>query len=153
VPRSTWGTSRVLSDFGYRTFTFCGVLSQALLLSVHNPTSRPLAPAAVLRQQNAGAQPPCCCLATARRRGLDSSLFARHYWGNPFRFLLLELLRCFNSLRIASGTYEFSARFCAMTHSGLPHSEISGSKPVCDSPEHIAAYHVLHRLSLPSHSS
>ena len=40
-----------------------------------------------------------------------------------------------------------------MTRDGLSHSEISGSKPVCDSPEHIAAYHVLHRLSLPSHSS
>ena len=34
---------------------------------------------------------------------------------------------------------------------GLPHSEISGSKPVCSSPELVAAYHVLHRLQKPRH--
>jgi hypothetical protein len=35
--------------------------------------------------------------------------------------------------------------------SGLPHSEIHGSKPVRGSPWLIAAYHVLHRLSAPRH--
>ena len=35
---------------------------------------------------------------------------------------------------------------------GLPHSEIPGSKPVCGSPELIAAYHVLHRHLAPRHS-
>src|SRR5437773_5209815 len=34
---------------------------------------------------------------------------------------------------------------------GLPHSEISGSKPVCGSPELIAAYHVLHQRRPPRH--
>jgi hypothetical protein len=34
----------------------------------------------------------------------------------------------------------------------LPHSEIPGSKPVCGSPELIAAYHVLHRHLSPRHS-
>jgi hypothetical protein len=34
---------------------------------------------------------------------------------------------------------------------GFPHSEISGSRPVSDSPELIAAVHVLHRLWLPRH--
>ena len=34
---------------------------------------------------------------------------------------------------------------------GFPHSEISGSKSVRDSPKLIAAYHVLHRLSVPRH--
>ncbi len=34
---------------------------------------------------------------------------------------------------------------------GFPHSEISGSKPVSDSPELIAAFHVLLRLWLPRH--
>ena len=38
-----------------------------------------------------------------------------------------------------------------MTPAGFPHSEISGSKLVCSSPELIAAYHVLHRLSAPRH--
>ena len=34
---------------------------------------------------------------------------------------------------------------------GFPHSEISGSKPVCGSPKLIAANHVLHRLLAPRH--
>jgi hypothetical protein len=34
---------------------------------------------------------------------------------------------------------------------GFPHSEISGSRIVCISPELIAAYHVLHRLHAPRH--
>ena len=34
---------------------------------------------------------------------------------------------------------------------GFPHSEISGSKPVCGSPKIIAACHVLHRLLAPRH--
>ena len=34
---------------------------------------------------------------------------------------------------------------------GLPHSEITGSKPVCSSPVLIAAYHVLLRLQKPRH--
>jgi hypothetical protein len=34
---------------------------------------------------------------------------------------------------------------------GLPHSEISGSKPVCGSPKLFAAYRVLLRLSAPRH--
>jgi hypothetical protein len=39
-----------------------------------------------------------------------------------------------------------------MNASGLPHSEIPGSKPVCGSPELFAAYHVLHRHLSPRHS-
>ena len=38
-----------------------------------------------------------------------------------------------------------------LQHAGLPHSEITGSKPVCSSPVLIAAYHVLHRLQKPRH--
>lgn len=36
--------------------------------------------------------------------------------------------------------------------SGLPHSEIVGSKGIRPSPTLIAAYHVLHRLLSPRHS-
>ena len=35
---------------------------------------------------------------------------------------------------------------------GFPHSEISGSKPICGSPKLIAACHVLRRLLMPRHS-
>ena len=34
---------------------------------------------------------------------------------------------------------------------GLPHSDISGSQFVCNSPELFAACHVLHRLLMPRH--
>ena len=38
-----------------------------------------------------------------------------------------------------------------MTGTGLPHSEIPGSKVVCTSPRLFAAYHVFHRLHVPRH--
>jgi hypothetical protein len=40
-----------------------------------------------------------------------------------------------------------------MTGAGFPHSDISGSKRVCRSPELFAAYRVLHHLMTPRHSS
>ena len=53
---------------------------------------------------------------------------------------------------LSSPTYGFSWRYSGMSLSGLPHSEILGSKPVCGSPKLFAAYHVLHRLLAPRHS-
>ena len=70
-------------------------------------------------------------------------------WGMPFRFLFLRILRWFTSpgsLLIPCGI-----RCFAIKRSRFPYSEIPGSKSVCDSPRHIAAYHVLHRLFVPSH--
>ena len=40
----------------------------------------------------------------------------------------------------------FPCGILSLQLSGLPHSEISGSKVVCTYPKLIAAYHVLHRL-------
>ena len=37
------------------------------------------------------------------------------------------------------------------SRAGFPHSEISGSKPICGSPKLIAACHVLRRLLMPRH--
>src|SRR5512139_969117 len=53
---------------------------------------------------------------------------------------------------LPSPAYGFSRGYPGITRGGLPHSEISGSKPVCGSPKLIAAYHVLHRLLAPRHS-
>src|SRR6476469_4477896 len=53
---------------------------------------------------------------------------------------------------LSSSTYGFSWRYSGMSLSGLPHSDILGSKPVCGSPKLFAAYHVLHRLLAPRHS-
>ena len=45
----------------------------------------------------------------------------------------------------------FTWIYCLQQY-GLPHSDISGLRVVCTSPELFAAYHVLHRLQEPRHS-
>ena len=52
---------------------------------------------------------------------------------------------------LSSTAYVFSRGYPGITPGGLPHSDISGSTPVCGSPKLIAAYHVLHRLLAPRH--
>ena len=52
---------------------------------------------------------------------------------------------------LSSSTYGFSRGYLRISQGGFPHSEISGSKPVCGSPKLFAAYHVLHRLLAPRH--
>ena len=78
--------------------------------------------------------------------GLGSSPVARHYWGNHCYFLFLQVLRCFSSLRLPP-----HKRISILQILGLSHSEIHGSKFICNSPWLIAAYHVLHRLREPRH--
>ncbi len=51
----------------------------------------------------------------------------------------------------ASYTYVFSIRCPGITPGGFPHSEISGSKHVNNSPKLIAVFHVLLRLPMPRH--
>ena len=85
------------------------------------------------------------------RHGLGSFPFARRYSGNRKFFLFLRVLRCFSSPGSLYPAYRFSWESLSMTSEGLPHSEISGSKPACGSPKLIAAYHVLHRLLAPRH--
>ena len=41
--------------------------------------------------------------------------------------------------------------WCDMTRTGLPHSDIRGSRPICGSPRLFAAYRVLLRLLTPRH--
>src|ERR1041385_224503 len=66
-------------------------------------------------------------------------------------FLFLQVLRWFTSLSSLLETYGFSFRILHFQRSGLPHSEIFGSTPVCGFPKLIAADHVLHRLPSPRH--
>ena len=60
-------------------------------------------------------------------------------------FLFLRLLRCFSS----PGSPRLSGSAVART--GLPHSDIPGSKVICTSPELFAACHVFLRLLKPRH--
>ena len=66
-------------------------------------------------------------------------------------FLFLQVLRWFTSLSLLSRAYVFSSRILHFQRSGFPHSDISGSTPVCGFPKLFAAYHVLHRLPSPRH--
>ena len=87
--RGTPDQSRYTSLFAYVALTLFGLLSQAVLLryiftlsTVHTPSSEDL--------------------------GLGYFPFARHYLGNHFCFLFLQVLRCFSSLSSLPITYEFS---------------------------------------------
>ena len=73
---------------------------------------------------------PCAAtLAGLHNAGLGLSPFARHYLGNHYCFLFLQVLRCFSSLG-SLRTPMYSAHDDQLAPAGLPHSEISGSKPV-----------------------
>ena len=84
--------------------------------------------------------------------GLGSYPFARHYLGN----------RCFTffSSRYLDGsvpwvpltyTILFMYGYQRITAGVFPHSEIFGSRFICNSPKLIAAYHVFHRRLVPRH--
>ena len=106
-----------------------------------------------------------CWFVTRRPCGLDRpynpSVHARLVWALPrslaatsgitICFLFLQVLRWFTSLRCLPPAYGFSRGSSGINREGLPHSDISGSKPVCGSPKLFAAYHVLHRLLAPRH--
>ena len=79
--------------------------------------------------------------------GLGSSRFARHYSGNRCFFLLLQVLRCFSSLR----SPQTDSLVTGLRPAGLPHSDMRGSIPACGSPRLFAACHVLPRLRKPRH--
>ena len=85
--------------------------------------------------------------------GLGCSAFARHYLRNHFRFLFLRLLRCFTSAGIALMSYVFTHTLHKINCVGLPHSEILGLTRAYRFPRLIAVCHVLHRHSVPGHSS
>ena len=84
--------------------------------------------------------------------GLGSFPFARRYSENRFFFLFLGVLRCFSSPGLPPYSYVFTVQYLRFTTGGFPHSDISGSKPICGSPKLFAAYRVLHRLLVPRHS-
>ena len=115
----------------YGTVTRCGAAFQRLPLTLKVPRRGPTTPD-----------------RHCYRTGLGSSPVARHYWGNHCYFLLLEVLRCFSSLRSPPHT---KVRIITLQVIGLSHSEITGSKVICTYPALIAAYHVLHRLREPRH--
>ena len=90
--------------------------------------------------------------STPDKSGLGSFPFARRYLGNRTFFLFLRVLRCFSSPGLPLITYFIGLWVLEGCSSGFPHSDISGSVSICDSPKHFGAYPVLHRLLVPRHS-
>ena len=74
-------------------------------------------------------------------RGLGSSPFARHYWGNHMLFSLPAGTKMFQFPAYASGL----GRMTCLQHAGFSHSDIHGLTVICTSPWLFAAYHVLLR--------
>ena len=58
----------------------------------------------------------------------------------------------FQFRRFPSYAYLIQRRMTEYCSAGFPHSDISGSMPMCGSPKLIAACHVLHRFLMPRHS-
>ncbi len=124
--------SVVLRLQGYHLLRRC--FPEAASTSTRDLVTRPL-------------QPRC----SRNHIGLGCSPFARHYLGNHCCFLFLRVLRCFSSLGLLPKAYVFSQGMTGLQPAGFPHSEIHGLRLICSSPWLIAAYHVLHRLSMPRH--
>ena len=106
------------NSYAYETITLYGVSFQILQLKITYHVE-------VLQ--------PRFCL---NRNGLGSSLFARHYLGNHYCFLFLQVLRCFSSLgllhygslTLVSGVYLFgNLRIKDYLH--LPEAYRSLSRP------------------------
>ena len=131
VSRPTLESAWASLDFVYGAFTLSGRLSQSRLTISLSP---------VLRSEPRHARTPVWALA----RSLAATC---------------AITVVFSS----SGYLDVSVRrvpliqlcvHCMMTvvcTAGFPHSEISGSRVVCTSPELFAAYHVFLRLPVPRH--
>jgi len=132
VSRGTLDLSLGPSRFAYRAITLCCGIFQS--------SSATILPSVMLVRNPSAST------------GLGCFPFARRYLGNRFFFLFLGVLRCFSSPGLPLHTYFIEYAVLEGCSSRFPHSEISGSKPICDSPKHIGAYPVLHRLLVPRHS-
>jgi hypothetical protein len=140
-----YSRSRVLS-FAYGAITLCGVRSSMLRLDATFVTA-----AGVRKRRVRAPQPP-----VHNAFGLACTRFGLCPLRSPLlrtsRFLSFPgVTKMFQFAPFASVDYSFIAGSCGLIRTAFPHSEISGSKVVCTSPELIAADHVLHRLSAPRH--
>ena len=133
VSRVPWysGAACLALDFAYGSFTLFGRLSQNR--------------SAINHSDYGGPQPRSACTpvwalprSLAATEGIDLSF-------SSYGYLDVSVHRLnFHTPWIY--VWMHGVRPC-----GLPHSDISGSMDICSSPKLFAAYHVLHRLSVPRH--
>ena len=128
VPRAPWysGYRPGCHPFVYGGLTLCAGPSQVLPLECL-PFCRSSTPEA--RRLPVWAL-PCSLAATT---GISFDYFSSGYLDVSVHQVCLPF-----------GWYD-------MTRTGLPHSDICGSRLTCSSPQLFAAYRVLHRLKAPRH--
>ena len=131
MSRGTPDSARRVFNFAYEAFTLFGGTSQTLLLSLTLPCCSPY--------------PGVHALRFGLFRFRSPLLTESHVVFSSSGYLDVSVHRVpFHTLWIGVWMTEvFSA--------GFPHSDISGSMDICSSPKLFAAYHVLHRLSVPRH--
>ena len=125
------GYRHVNSPFAYGAFTLSGRLSQNLSARIVE---------SIMRSEPRNARTPVwpLSISLAATLEIEVSFFSSGYLDVsvppvPFHTLWIGV---------------WILEVCS---SGFPHSDISGSMDICSSPKLFAAYHVLHRLSVPRH--
>ena len=125
------GYRHVSSSFAYGTFTLSGLLFQNSSAGIAE---------SIMRSEPRNARTPVWALSIslAATLEIEVSFFSSGYLDVsvppvPFHTLWIGV---------------WILEVCS---SGFPHSDISGSMDICSSPKLFAAYHVLHRLSVPRH--
>ena len=133
VSRVPWysGSCRVSSGFGYGALTISGRLFQS---------RSPAVTESLMQSEPRDARITVWALprSLAATYGIDVSFSSSGY---------LDV----SVPRVPSGKLCIGLSVLKVYLSGFPHSDIHGSKDICSSPWLFAAYHVLHRLSVPRH--
>ena len=133
VSRVPWysGSCQVSSDFGYGALTLSGRLFQS---------RSPVVTESLMQSEPRDARITVWALprSLAATYGIDVSFSSSGY---------LDV----SVPRVPSGKLCIGLSVLKVYLSGFPHSDIHGSKDICSSPWLFAAYHVLHRLSVPRH--
>ena len=139
MSRDTQGTHRSRFAVIYRAVTVYGRSFQIVQLTEWLVTCRPCG-------QTGPTTPPC------KHDGLGYLRVRSPLLAESLLFSFPPGTEMVHFPGLSSPPYGFRWRYSGISLSGLPHSEILGSKPVCGSPKLFAAYHVLHRLLAPRHS-
>ena len=133
VSRVSWYSGSRLADssFAYGAFTLSGWLSQ-------NHSARIIE--SIMQSEPHGARTMVWALprSLAATYGIDVSFSSSGYLDVSVH-------------RVPFHTLWIGVWILEVCSSGFPHSDISGSMDICSSPKLFAAYHVLHRLSVPRH--
>ena len=133
VPRVSWysGSCSVSSAFTYGAFTLSDQISQNCSAIDSSTLCSP---------QPRGARTTVWALSISLAATLEIEV---SFFSSGYLDVSVPPVP-FNTLWIGVWILEVCS-------SGFPHSDISGSMDICSSPKLFAAYHVLHRLSVPRH--